>query len=1109
MKKFTFLLIAAMLLGLFANAQKSITPASAEGGEIWTPAKTIVNQNRTMPKGTEDFEGDFLPFGWSETAIERSWGRSSNATFQINGLSALIGQTINNPEEMLITPPLTLDGTVTTFSYHAKGVNNTYGFGSSSLVLKYKLVGDDTWTDLGDAIDFANGEADTLLEQDLSGFADGNYYFAFAATSTFDYLTYTSYVLIDDVVAPDAMDLNTVTFNVTDGADPREGADVAFGDQTRTTDATGVAVFGLLDGTYDWTASIYGYYEETGSETIAGADATVNVALNIMPVVTFNVTDGTDPLEGVTITIDDGQIITTDETGEATASLDDGTYAYTASLAAYNDETGSVIVSGADISEPVTMTLKPVYTVTFNVTDGTDALEGASIVVASDTLATDVSGVATIDLYDGDWPWAVTMDGYYDSLGTVTVADAAIGVDVALEFAPTYVGIINTDDFESYTDGDLLGATSDYWGTWSGPDGGGDDDAAISSNFALSGDNSLNIVPDKDMVYPLGDKTSGKYMISYYMLIEAGNEGYYNFQRTATPNDMWMYDVYFDGDGSGRLSIDQTDAATFVYPEGKWFYVNQVIDLDNDRASLSIDGEFVFSWMYSQDGTPENIQLGGINFYGAAGVSYYLDDIEYKQMIFTDDFESYTAGDLVAENSDYWGTWSGPAGGTGDDAEASEDYANTPVTSMKIGDDGADDMILPLGDATSGKYHIGFSILVESGGFEGYYNFQKTTTPGDEYAFDVYFNTDGTGSVEAGSGTMAFNFNQDEFNKIDHYIDLDNDSAYLYVNEMPIFSWQYSLDAAGDPGLNQLGGVDFYAWSDLGTGRSYIDDVVYGEYTWLPAEIVGATTTFSVTTMDSEPIENATIEVNGATLTTDATGLASIDLFDGNYNYTVTHPDYLTIESSVLVEGAEQTVDVMMQAVYNVTFNIDMTDAAGFDAESNFVWVSGASVDGEMGIGEFNPWQLPGAGAGIKLLDEDGDLTFTAIVPRVIPGDYEFRYYWTAGAPSNENGFPEEAEEALTFTVVDEDIAINTVWNGIDDVEALNYSIYPNPTNGEVNVTVNEACEVTVTNMLGQTVLIKTLNSNGTINLLDQRSGVYFVTAKTASRTATLKVLLK
>ncbi|MDA3866864.1 MAG: T9SS type A sorting domain-containing protein, partial [Salinivirgaceae bacterium] len=496
-------------------------------------------------------------------------------------------------------------------------------------------------------------------------------------------------------------------------------------------------------------------------------------------------------------------------------------------------------------------------------------------------------------------------------------------------------------------------------------------------------------------------------------------------------------------------------------------------------------------------------------FYGAAGVSYYLDDIEYKQMIFTDDFESYTAGDLVAENSDYWGTWSGPAGGTGDDAEASEDYANTPVTSMKIGDDGADDMILPLGDATSGKYHIGFSILVESGGFEGYYNFQKTTTPGDEYAFDVYFNTDGTGSVEAGSGTMAFNFNQDEFNKIDHYIDLDNDSAYLYVNEMPIFSWQYSLDAAGDPGLNQLGGVDFYAWSDLGTGRSYIDDVVYGEYTWLPAEIVGATTTFSVTTMDSEPIENATIEVNGATLTTDATGLASIDLFDGNYNYTVTHPDYLTIESSVLVEGAEQTVDVMMQAVYNVTFNIDMTDAAGFDAESNFVWVSGASVDGEMGIGEFNPWQLPGAGAGIKLLDEDGDLTFTAIVPRVIPGDYEFRYYWTAGAPSNENGFPEEAEEALTFTVVDEDIAINTVWNGIDDVEALNYSIYPNPTNGEVNVTVNEACEVTVTNMLGQTVLIKTLNSNGTINLLDQRSGVYFVTAKTASRTATLKVLLK
>lgn len=1106
MRKFTFLLMAAMLFGLFANAQKTITPASAEGTEIWSPAKNTIIQDRALNKGTEDFEGNFLPFGWSETAIEKTWFRSTSATFQITGLSAVIGQTVNSPEEMLITPPLTLDGTVTTISYHAAGVNNNYGFGSSSLVLKYKLVGTDTWTVLGDAIDFANGEGDTLLERDLSGLADGNYYFAFAASSTFDYGTYTSYVLIDDVIAPDPMGLNTITFNLTDGTDPIAGSSVTFGDQTRTTDATGVAIFGLLDGTYDWETSTYGYYDETGSETIA-ADATVDVVLGVMPVVTFNVTDGTDPLEGVTITIEDGQIVTTDETGEATASLDDGTYEYTASLTAYIDVTGSITISGADISETVTMTMKPVYTVTFNVTDGTDALEGATIVIAEQTLTTDATGVATIDLYDGDWAWTASLVTYIDVTGAVTVAGVAIEVPVAMELMPTE-GIINTDDFESYTAGDLVGATSDYWETWSGPDGGGADDALISSTFALSGDNSLNIAVDKDMVYPLGDKTSGKYIVSYYLLIEAGNEGYYNFQRTAAPGDKWMYDVYFDGDGSGRLAIDGTDTATFVYPEGKWFYVNQIIDLDNDRASLNIDSELVLSWMYSQDGAPENIQLGGINFYGAANVNYYLDDIEYNQMVFTDDFESYTAGTLVAESSDYWKTWTSE-GGTADDALVSTDNARSGLNSMFVGDGGADDMIFPLGDKTSGKYYVAFNMLVPEGDYDGYYNFQHMETPGEEWAFDVWLNPGGTGHFDAAGEVTPFSYTQNTWISLAHYIDLDNDEANFYLNGELIYTWQYSLQSDGEAGANQLGGIDFYAGTEAAAvGEYYIDDIVYGQYTWLPAEIVGTTTYFSVTTMDSEPIENATILVNGETITTDATGMASAILFDGTYNYTITHPNYVPIESSVVVAGVEQTVANMMVRVYNVTFNVDMTLAN--NPENSRVWITGGNADGVGAIGNNSVWPLPGGYPAFKMLDPEEDMTYTLTVPSVLPGDYEYRYHWTLGPPTAANGFPIDPLK-LEFTVVEEDVINNDVWQptGINNTEEKNFNLYPNPTNGIAKITIDGAGVIVVSNMIGQTILTQEINNNYDLDMSGQNAGLYFVTARTNNGVATLRLVVE
>ncbi len=73
------------------------------------------------------------------------------------------------------------------------------------------------------------------------------------------------------------------------------------------------------------------------------------------------------------------------------------------------------------------------YTVTFAGTDGTDPIEGATIAVAGEEPTTDASGVATIDLEDGEYPYTVTKEGFIAFEGTASVEGEALAVAVEME----------------------------------------------------------------------------------------------------------------------------------------------------------------------------------------------------------------------------------------------------------------------------------------------------------------------------------------------------------------------------------------------------------------------------------------------------------------------------------------------------------------------------------------------------------------------------------------------------------------------------------------------------------------------------------------------------
>lgn len=80
-----------------------------------------------------------------------------------------------------------------------------------------------------------------------------------------------------------------------------------------------------------------------------------------------------------------------------------------------------------------------------------------------------------------------------------------------------------------------------------------------------------------------------------------------------------------------------------------------------------------------------------------------------------------------------------------------------------------------------------------------------------------------------------------------------------------------------------------------------------------------------------------------------------------------------------------------------------------------------------------------------------------------------------------------------------------------NDKQAESFTVYPNPNTGSFNVQIkgalSEDTQVSVTNMLGQVVYEAKHNSQ-TMSLKIENAGIYFVTIKTGSQTATKKIIV-
>ena len=166
-------------------------------------------------------------------------------------------------------------------------------------------------------------------------------------------------ITTDFVIYPDDY---PVTFNVVDGSgNPIEGATVTVNSLTATTNASGVAVINLANGTYDYSVAKLGYITQTGSVTVNFAPATVNVTMAPATFnVTFVVTSNGNPVPTATVILNPGtstqQVFLCNAAGTVTKPLFNGNYTYRVVKSGYNTIDGEFTVNNADLTVNVNMT---------------------------------------------------------------------------------------------------------------------------------------------------------------------------------------------------------------------------------------------------------------------------------------------------------------------------------------------------------------------------------------------------------------------------------------------------------------------------------------------------------------------------------------------------------------------------------------------------------------------------------------------------------------------------------------------------------------------------------------------------------------------------------
>lgn len=314
--------------------------------------------------------------------------------------------------------------------------------------------------------------------------------------------------------------------------------------------------------------------------------------------------------------------------------------------------------------------------------------------------------------------------------------------------------------------------------------------------------------------------------------------------------------------------------------------------------------------------------------------------------IFTDDFESYTAGqDLVVQNPTDWDTWSGGAGTT-EDVAVSNANASSGVNSLYFSSTGGgpEDIILRFAQVyTSGTFTYESNFYVETGK-GAYFNMQETFTVGGSWAIDCFMLDNGTLKL-SNQGTPYLNTTYPVGQWFNLRLEIN-----LTTNDWELFINNVSQGTFSNP-TNSIGILDLYPTNPTSEGGNnvsgfYVDDVSYNH---IPASLpaVNGGVTF-VNQLGGIAGQQSNVDCTVRNL-----GSNNITSFDITYQYGANPP----------VMESVGPVTISSLSTYNYTFTAPVTLLAG----SNTLTVTISNVNG--------------AGADADPTDDSKSITINPVVP--------------------------------------------------------------------------------------------------------------------------------
>jgi hypothetical protein len=203
-----------------------------------------------------------------------------------------------------------------------------------------------------------------------------------------------------------------------------------------------------------------------------------------------------------------------------------------------------------------------------------------------------------------------------------------------------------------------------------------------------------------------------------------------------------------------------------------------------------------------------------------------------QTVLIDESFDLYTDGAWVAQTVGLpWSTWNNQAGGI-HDTQLSSEQANTGTLSMKLQASavagGPSDIMLRLGNRNTGVYGVSWNMYIPAG-FGGYFNVQHFEVIGaGSWGFDATFRVNGAIEFSDNAAPTAMQFPHDQWFQVQLVYDLNSMVGTMWVQGVEVTTWSTLVNATNGTGINQLGGINFYAYgggTDL--GKYYVDDVLF------------------------------------------------------------------------------------------------------------------------------------------------------------------------------------------------------------------------------------------------------------------------------------------